>query len=115
MSELNAAGYQAVQNLIINAGWYIELVDELDAPVFRRQLTSGKWTDNGQSITATEVITGEDLDISLPQTFAGGVLYAGAEGGDALTEVEAFSQTTLEVEADSLTVNFTLEVPQIVE
>jgi hypothetical protein len=65
-----------------------------------------------QTLEITTVITGSDVDITLPQTFTKSALYKVASGGSALS-LETYTQFTIEATNDQLTIKHRVEVPRV--
>jgi len=96
----------------------IEIVDEENATVLKLDTT-----DTRVSITSTPgenplkfqiVISGDDADISTPQIVAGSRLWFGTgSAGEDATEIESFTQSTLEEADDSVTIIHEVEIPEI--
>jgi hypothetical protein len=117
MAEITGAGYQDIRDHIENTWVYHELRDGAEAAIVRLQVTDPRvsWTHEAeaQTLELTTIITGSDVDINLPQTFASSALYKVATDGSALS-VESFTQFTIEATNDQLTIKHRVEVPRIV-
>ena len=120
MAEITAAGYQLVRDLIeSSAGFnFIELQKADGTPWERLQVDTDVrcvWTTlpDGQTLELTVTISGDDIDITLPQELGKSELYENAVGGSALSS-ETFSATTLENENDEVVVKHRVQVPQVV-
>jgi len=118
MSAISSAGYQNLRDYI-EANWkYIELRDASGNPIIRIGVGDPRvtWThtSGAQTLELTAVIKGSDADMSgiLPKTFASAAIFSSASGGTALSS-EAFSQFTMSVASDQITVKYQIEVPQV--
>jgi len=116
-NEIEEAGYVTIRTFIIGDWEYIELRDDEDSPILRLGETDPRvdWIEddpNEQVITIQIVVSGDDPEITLPQTFAVSALFNVDVGGDALA-VEEFTEFTMTDEADQLTVQHSIEVPAL--
>lgn len=117
MPEIEEAGYVTIRSFIIGDWEYIELRDDTDTPILRLGVADARveWIEddpNQQVITLQIVVSGDDPEITLPQTFQFSALYNVDTGGDALAH-EEFTEFTMTDTADQLTVQHEIEVPQL--
>ena len=116
MAEIKAAGYQDLRDHIEATWTYHELRDVAGDPIVRLALSDSRvtWTHTpgAQVLELTTIITGSDVDITLPQDFAGSALYKVATVGSALSE-ETYTQFTIEATNDVLTIKHRVEVPKV--
>lgn len=117
MAEITTQAYQNLRDYIQSNWKYIELRDDTSTPILRIDTSDPRltWTHTAgsQTLELTCVISGSDVDITLPKTFANSAIYNVATGGDAFS-VETFTAFTMQNEADQLTVKHQIQVPQIV-
>ncbi|MED5103146.1 hypothetical protein P9858_23805 [Niallia circulans] len=115
MAEINTIGYQKIRDYI-EANWkYIELQDGTGTPIIRLGVDDARvsWTHTAGSQTLKLQIVLNGSDITLPKTFEKSAIFDVASGGTALT-VETFTAFTMEGANDELTVEHSIEVPQVV-
>ncbi len=119
MSAISSEGYQNLRDYV-QANWkYIEFRDASANPILRIGVGDSRvtWTHTpgAQTLELTAVIKGSDSDVSglLPKTFASAAIFSVASGGTALSS-EAFSNFTMSVSSDQMTVQYQIEVPQVV-
>lgn len=117
MAEITSAGYQDIRDHVEATWTYHELRDGSAAAIVRLALSDSRvtWTHaaNAQTLELTTIITGSDVDITLPQTFAASALYKVATSGSALSE-ESFTQFTIEATNDQLTIKHRVEIPRVI-
>lgn len=118
MAEITQKAYQDLRDYIQATWKYIEIRDDKDTPIMRLEVgvdprVNWSHSANAQTLEITAVISGDDVDVTLPKTFAKTAIYKVATGGDAYS-VEAFSAFTMESLADELTIKHQIEVPQVV-
>ncbi|UUV26380.1 MULTISPECIES: hypothetical protein [Lysinibacillus] len=114
MAEFSNAGYHKIRDYI-KATWnYIELQDETGTAIIRLGIDDSRvtWihTENTNPLKIQIKIKGSE--ISLPKRFAKSAIFDVASGGTALA-VSDFETTTLTQEIDELTVEHSLEVPNV--
>ncbi|MFB7304655.1 hypothetical protein [Heyndrickxia sporothermodurans] len=115
MAEFSQAGYQKIRDYI-EANWkYIELQDETGTAIIRLGIGDSRvtWTHTADSNPLKLQIKIKGSDVSLPKTFAISAIFDVASGGSPLA-VSNFEATTLSQAIDELTVEHSLEVPDIV-
>lgn len=117
MAEITSAGYQDIRDHVEATWTYHELRDGVAAAIVRLPLSDPRvtWTHtvNAQTLELTTIITGSDVDITLPKTFAASALYKVASAGNALS-VESFTQFTIEATNDQLTIKHRVEIPRVI-
>lgn len=117
MAEITLQAYQDLRDYIENNWKYIELRDDENTSILRISTSDDRvtWThtENAQTLELTCVISGDDADITLPQTFASSAIYKVATGGNAFS-VETFTAFSMQNEADQLTIKHKIQVPQVV-
>ena len=115
MAEINQAGYQAIRNYIQNNWKYIELQDTDGNPIIRLGIGDPRvsWTHKvgEQTLKLRIVVKGSDVT-PLPKTFAKSAIFDVARGGTPYA-VESFTPFTMAGNNDELTVEHSIEVPQI--
>lgn len=115
-TEITNAGYKTVRDFIQNTWTFLELRDELGAPILRLGVGDSRVTwehiADARVLKLQIIIKGTDAEINLPQTFASSALFTEKTGGEGLA-VESFSNFTMESEGDELTVIHQLEIPQV--
>jgi len=115
MAEINTVGYQKIRDYI-EANWkYIELQDGSGTPIIRLGVDDStvSWTHSPNDQILKLQIVLSSADITLPKTFEKSAIFDVASGGTALT-VETFTAFTMEGVNDELTVEHSIEVPQVV-
>ncbi|BDH63317.1 hypothetical protein MTP04_34470 [Lysinibacillus sp. PLM2] len=116
MAEIKQEGYQTIRDFIQENWQYIELKDDTGVAVLRLSPSDARvsWTHtaDSQSLELQVIVTGADVDITLPQTFASSSIYDVAVGGSAYSE-EPFTPFTMEGTGDQLTVKHQIQVPVI--
>jgi hypothetical protein len=116
MAEITTAGYQDIRDHIEATWIYVEFLDNSDDVILRLPLSDDRvdWTHapSARTLELTTVITGSDVDITLPQDFRKSSIYKVATAGDALS-LESFTIFTIEAESDQLTIKHRIEVPKI--
>ena len=117
MAEITNSGYQSIRDFV-EANWkYIELRDDLGTPILRLDPTDPRvtWTHvaQAQTLKLQIVVTGTDLEVSLPQTFGSSAIFSVSTGGTAHS-VETFTTFTMEGTGDELTVVHELEIPEVI-
>ncbi|MGM7635501.1 hypothetical protein [Bacillus sp. Hm123] len=112
MAQIKEAAYEDLRNYIQSNWKYIELQDETGSSIIRLDSTDNRVTSTieGNNVKITIVIKGSEL--SLPKTFAKSVIFKESTGGIPLSE-ESFTAFTIEAPEDELTVNHTIQVPQL--
>ena len=118
MAEITQVGYQGIRDFI-EANWkFIELKDDKGAKIVRLDTTDERvsftHTPGAKTLELSIVITGSDVEVSLPQTFAASAIFTSADGTEAVTAVEAFSPFEMTMAEDQITVRHRIEVPQTV-
>ncbi|MEA0553766.1 hypothetical protein U1P98_07530 [Lysinibacillus irui] len=117
MAEITQLGYQGIRDYI-EANWnFIELKDNLGAPIVRLSTADPRvtWTHSAgaQTLELSIVVTGSDAEVTLPKTFAGSAIYTSAEATEAVTATESFSPFEMTMAEDQITVRHRIEVPQV--
>ncbi len=117
-TEIVSAGYQDVRDYIEATWKYIEVRNSEDAAVIRIGIGDARvtWTHTAgdQTLELTCVLSGDDVDITLPETFASSVLYKVSTSGSPMTAAESFAPFTMSAEGDQLTIKHQVQVPQVV-
>lgn len=115
MAEINQIGYQKIRDYI-EANWkYIELQDGSGTPIIRLGISDSRvsWTHTAGEQTLKLQVVVKGSDITLPKTIAKSAIFDVASGGTAIS-VETFTAFTMEGASDELTVEHSIEVPQVV-
>ena len=117
--EITADGYLDIRNYIESAsGWeWVEIRDELANPWARLSTddTRVEWTHSVgvNPLELSITLTGDDIDMTLPETFESVALFKAGVGGDPLA-VGPITSVTLEQATDQVIIRAQIQVPQIV-
>jgi len=117
-AEILTAGYQSLRDHIESDWDYVELRATEGGVVWERLKISTDarcvWTHapGAQTLELTIVISGDDADITLPETFAESVIYDVAIAGSELSK-NTFTSVVMDDLADELTVKHQIQVPQV--
>ena len=117
--EINAAGYLDIRNYIESAsGWkWVEIRDELGNPWerFSTDDVRVEWTHSAgvNPLELSVTLTGDDIEMTLPETFESVALFKAEVGGDALAS-GPITSVTLEQVTDQVIIRAQIQVPQIV-
>jgi hypothetical protein len=116
-TEISAAGYQDFKDRVEAAWLYIELRDAAGDPVVRLGTADPRvsWIHApGENPKLQAIVQGSDVDIPVPTTFRSSALFKVAEEGDALSVDTFDADFTIGADADQLTVQHEVQVPQVV-
>jgi len=119
MAEINEAGYIQIRQHMEATWTFIALFDDVGTEVLRRDLTDPSVTWEHSPVDGTQqvlrlqiVVTGDDADVTPPQTFAESAIVDDGVSTDYFTR-ESFAAFTIETTEDELTVIHEVEVPQV--
>lgn len=111
MSEVNTDGYTELRGYI-ETNWDVQLYDETQTTVLTLDPSDPRVgaVDSHPNLTYTIVLSGDDVDITTPQTISGGRLVSGAT---VVAPNEAFAEgdATLGAAGDEVTVTVTFTMP----
>lgn len=131
MGNINEYGYQKIRELVIEKWIFVELQDEDGIAIKRfkeERVPTGERDSQGrpyfktvpgaeitgdattQTITFTVVAKGEEF---VGETVANVALFDVDTGGEPISE-ESIAPFAFENEEDELTVNFNLQIPQVI-
>ncbi len=115
-TEITEFGYQLVRDYIESDWNYIEIIDENSNPIMRLSTDDERvhWAhDPGDQILVLSVgLSGSDPDLALPKVVTGSVIYH-TEISDNPIHSDGMPAAEMNNEADTLTINHRIYVPQL--
>jgi len=115
---ITAAGLKSLRDHVLT--WkYIAVIDDASAELMRIEIgddARATVVSNGDTnpVTVQVVVSGDDAEITVGDIVEGVALFAADTGGDALVS-ETVTSFEFESTDDELTINVTVEIPEIVE
>ncbi|RZN61933.1 MAG: hypothetical protein EF811_04015 [Methanonatronarchaeia archaeon] len=123
-AELLERGYEEIRKAVNPDETHedfnvLELVDDVDEPVVRLSDDDERVevvSDPGENPYQLRIsLSGDDAEVDLPETIAGGRFYCLDEDNEEVTEIGNFTVVTLEEDEDSVSVTGSIEIPEIEE
>ena len=117
-TEITSAGYLDLRNYLESgSGWkWIEIRDGTETPWGRLSTDDDRveWTHSAGTnpLEMSVTLTGDDVEMDLPETFGSVALFKGESGGDALA-VGTITSVTLEQATDQVIIKAQIQVPEI--
>lgn len=125
-TEINDNGYESLRRFVderidsTDEEWNtIEIVDDTDTAILRVDTSDSRLeydsTEDDNPIVLRLEVSGDDSEISLPETISGFQVYYEDEDGSDVVDIINFTDVTLEEEEDTLVVFAEIELPEITE
>ena len=117
--EITTDGYLDIRNYIESGnGWkWVEIRDGLGNPWERLSTDDNRveWTHSAgvNPLELSITLTGDDIDMNLPETFESVALFKAEVGGDTLGS-GPITSVTLEQVTDQVIIRAQIQVPEIV-
>ena len=115
MAEITGTAYQDIRDYIQGNWSYIALKSDVNAEIMRIKTDDSrvKWLhgQGAQTLILELRLTGLDFKTK-PQKISKVELYKESSGGTPLVS-ESFTTVTIEVDADKITINLSIQVPQV--
>lgn len=123
MPEIDDSGYEDFRRVVNSSltapdQWdYISVRDDAGSEIFRVSITGdsrAQWNTSDASSDTQEceiTVSGDDSEISLPETISGSALYEVDSGGTARSVDDSMADATMEAAADEVIITHTIEGP----
>jgi hypothetical protein len=114
-TEIPSAGYEQLRDYVQNNWGFISVLDDTGTEITRIDVAAdgrASWSTGAQTRSITVTVAGSDADVTTPVTISGSELYDSDVATDVLSS-DSFTGATLEKDADELTVEHEVQVPQV--